>query len=262
MSPGPIARRPEDLALLLSALAGPGERDAAGWSLALPVPENLPLSACRFACLLEHPECPVDRPYLERMHQFVEWLRASGATVADSRLPDFSFTRATELMNLLTRSETSTRLDAGQFDAARTLAGNDRIDPESHQRRNAVGTTLTHRDWLLLHEERLNICDSWRRFFKEFDAFLCPVAAGTAPPLATAGDAATRLIEVNGLRISMLDQHFWAAIPSLPYLPAVSLPIGRTSDGLPAGIQVVGPAYGDLQIIDICRQIAGQYRQR
>ena len=259
---GPIARRPEDLALLLSALAGPGERDSAGWSLALPAPVDRPLRACRFACLLEHPDCPVDWPYLELMQGFVEWLRARGATVDDRRLPDFNFTRATEVMNLLTRSETSTRLTADQFDEAMALAGDDRTDPESHRGRNAIGATLTHRDWLLLHEERLNICDSWRRFFEEYDAFLCPVAASTAPPLATAGNAEERRIEVNGVRIPILDQHFWTAIASLPCLPAVSMPIGPTGDGLPAGIQVVGPAFGDLHIIDICRHIAGQYRER
>ena len=259
---GPIARRPEDLALLLLALAGPGERDSDGWGLALPAPADRPLAACRFACLLEHPDCPVDGPYLERMQGFVEWLRALGVTVDDRRLPNFSFTRATELMNLLTRSETSTRLTTDQYDEATSLAGDDRIDPDSHRRRNAVGTTLAHRDWLLLHEERLEICDSWRRFFDEFDAFLCPVAASTAPPLAPAGDAAERMIEVNGRRIPMLDQHFWAAIASLPYLPAVSLPTGQTKEGLPASIQVVGPAYGDLQVIDICKQISDHCRER
>ena len=70
------------------------------------------------------------------------------------------------------------------------------------------------------------------------------------------------MIEVNGRRIPMLDQHFWAAIASLPYLPAVSLPTGQTKEGLPASIQVVGPAYGDLQIIDICKQISDHFRDR
>ena len=58
----------------------------------------------------------------------------------------------------------------------------------------------------------------------------------------------------------MLDQHFWAAVASLPYLPAVAMPIGRTGDGLPAGIQVVGPVYRDLQIIDICTRLELQCR--
>ncbi len=252
---GPITRRPEDLALLLQALAGPGAREADAWALALPVPEKRPLSACRFACLLDHPDCPIDRPYLERMQAFVETLRARGARVDAGRLPDFSFSRAAELMNLLVRSETSTRLTDAQFEEARALADDDRVAPDSHRRRNALGTVIPHRDWLQLHEERLEICESWSRFFGDYDAFLCPVAASTAPPLAIHGNAVDRTVEVNGVRIPMLDQHFWAAVASLPYLPAVAMPIGRTGDGLPAGIQVVGPAYRDLQIIDICARI-------
>ena len=255
---GPITRRPEDLALLLTALAGAGELDSDGWTLALPGPENRPLSACRFACLLDHPDCPVDRPYLELMQGFVETLRAEGATVDDGRLPDFSFTRATELMNLLVRGETSTRLTDERFAEAVTLADNDSLDPDSHGRRNARGTVLRHRDWLLLHEERLRIREAWRRFFRDRDAFLCPVAAGTAPPLACDDNVLDRTIEVNGVRIPMLDQHFWAAVASLAFLPSVSMPIGRARDGLPAGIQVIGAAYRDLDIIDICARIASR----
>jgi len=253
---GPITRRPEDLALLLWVLAGADESDSDAWTLTLPGPENRPLSACRFACLLDHPDCPVDRPYLELMQGFVETLRAEGAKVDDGRLPDFSFTRATELMNLLVRGETSTRLTNERFAEAVALADNDSIDPDSHGRRNARGTVLRHRDWLLLHEERLRIREVWRRFFRDCDAFLCPVAAGTAPPLARDGNVLDRTIEVNGVRIPMLDQHFWAAVASLAFLPSVSMPIGCTRDGLPAGIQVVGAAYRDLDIIDICARIA------
>ena len=258
---GPITREPEDLALLLAALAGPCEPESGGWTLALPAPDGRALSARRFACLLDHPDCPIDRPCLELMQGFVERLRAEGAKVDAGRLPDFSFSRATELMNLLVRAETSTRLTGDRYAEALALAGDDGTAPDSHRRRNALGTTLAHRDWLLLHEERLRICGAWRRFFRDYDAFLCPVTAGTAPPLASDSAVLDRTIEVNGVRIPMLDQHFWAAVASLPWLPSVSMPIGRTRDGLPAGIQVVGPAYHDLDVIDICARIASRRRE-
>ena len=84
------------------------------------------------------------------------------------------------------------------------------------------------------------------------------MAAGTAPPLACDDNVLDRTIEVNGIRIPMLDQHFWAAVASLAFLPSVSMPIGRTRDGLPAGIQVISAAYRDLDIIDICARIASR----
>ena len=258
---GPIAREPADLALLLSELAGPGEPESDAWTLALPAPEGRPLSTRRFACLLDHPGCPIDRPYLELMQEFVEVLRAKGAKVDEGRLPEFSFSRATELFNLLVRSETSTRLSDDSFDAALALAGGERIDPDSHEYRNARGTAILHRDWLQLHEERLEICQAWRRFFKEYDAFLCPVAASTAPRIMNDDNVANRMIEVNGVRIPMLDQHFWAAVASLPYLPAVSMPVGVATNGLPAGIQVVGPVYRDFDVIEICTRIAASIEE-
>ena len=36
-------------------------------------------------------------------------------------------------------------------------------------------------------------------------------------------------------------QPFWIAQPSLPGLPTLSAPAGRTADGLPVGIQIIGP---------------------
>jgi hypothetical protein len=39
------------------------------------------------------------------------------------------------------------------------------------------------------------------------------------------------------------DQAFWVSHASLPGLPAVAAPTGRTPGGLPVGAQIVGPLY-------------------
>ena len=41
------------------------------------------------------------------------------------------------------------------------------------------------------------------------------------------------------------DQAFWVSHASLPGLPAVAAPTGRTPGGLPVGAQIVGPLYED-----------------
>ena len=254
---GPLARRAEDLAVLLSALAGPAEMDAAGWTVQLPQPEPRPPSSYRLAALLDHGDCPVDRPYRDVMEEFIDSLRQSGVTVDLSVLPDVSFTRATELMNLLVRAETATRLSEPAFQEAVSGAREARPDDDGHRRRNARGAALAHRDWLRLHEERQRIRMAWRRFFAGYDAFLCPVAASAAPPLAPGGELADRTIEVNGRPQPVLDQHFWSAVASVPYLPAVVMPIGTTAEGLPLGLQVMGPADHDLRVIALASLLHG-----
>jgi amidase len=57
------------------------------------------------------------------------------------------------------------------------------------------------------------------------------------------------------------DQHpFWISHASLPGLPAVSAPIGRTARGLPVGAQIVGPLYEDDTAITFAELTAGVVR--
>jgi amidase len=190
------------------------------------------------------------------MAMFVERLRASGVTVDENVLPGFDFSRATETFNLLARAETSTMATDDDY---QTALG-DTSQP-GHRGRNARGTTLSHRDWLHLHEERLGYQREWVGYFDRYDGFLSPVAAACAQPLATGIDSVLRrTVDVNGRDIEMTDQHFWASIPTLSRLPAVTLPIGVSRDGLPAGMQLVGPAYCDLDLIAMGETLVGTAR--
>ncbi len=45
----------------------------------------------------------------------------------------------------------------------------------------------------------------------------------------------------------------------LVYLPSTVAPIGLTADGLPVGVQIVGPQYGDRLCIQFARLIEREY---
>jgi amidase len=47
----------------------------------------------------------------------------------------------------------------------------------------------------------------------------------------------------DGVKREYLNQPFWTAHASLPGLPAVAAPIGRTPGGLPVGAQIIGPLH-------------------
>jgi len=49
------------------------------------------------------------------------------------------------------------------------------------------------------------------------------------------------------------DQLFWAGFPGAVYLPATVAPCGFTPGGLPVGVQIVGPQYGDRTCIRFAR---------
>ena len=263
---GPLCRTPEEIGLVLSAIVGPGEFDRPGWRFELPRPGPGAPSALRVAALLDHPSCPIDRPYLDVMRTYVEQLRRIGVTVETDAVPEVDFDRATEVMNLLVRSEGSTRLDDEAFRAYRAEAEGEAEDEgggaqegAAHLARlSARGRTISHRDWLRLHEERLRIRRAWDRFYREYDAFLCPVSSTAAPPLIERSTILDRTILVNGERMPMLKQHFWSAMSVLPYLPSLTVPIGRVEGGMPVGIDWMGPAFGDLHLADVTAMVGAE----
>jgi amidase len=53
---------------------------------------------------------------------------------------------------------------------------------------------------------------------------------------------------------------FWAGLVGLAYLPATAIPIAQSGEGLPIGVQVVGPQYGDLTCIHFAKLLEQEYR--
>ena len=63
---------------------------------------------------------------------------------------------------------------------------------------------------------------------------------------------------VNGVQEPYFDQVFWAGLASGAYLPATVLPTGLDAQGLPIGVQLIGPEYGDLVTIGIAEFLEEQ----
>ena len=71
-----------------------------------------------------------------------------------------------------------------------------------------------------------------------------------------------RTIDVNGERRPYLDLMGWANLASVAYLPATVAPVGRTADGLPVGIQIIGPYLEDrtpMHIAKLMEDVTGGF---
>jgi amidase len=79
------------------------------------------------------------------------------------------------------------------------------------------------------------------RFFKRFDVLLTPVAATAAFPHNHNPSRDERTVSVSGKSVPYAEQLFFAGLASLSYLPATVAPIGLTEEGLPVGLQIIGP---------------------
>jgi Asp-tRNA(Asn)/Glu-tRNA(Gln) amidotransferase A subunit family amidase len=96
-------------------------------------------------------------------------------------------------------------------------------------------------------DERERIRDAWRRFFDDWDVLLCPVVTTCARP----HDDPPPLSDI-----------FWASLATLAYLPATVFPAGRSDEGLPIGVQVIGRELADKTTIELARLAAPQAQGR
>ena len=142
-----------------------------------------------------------------------------------------------------------------QQEAARLKPG----DP-SYYAWMAEGITMSHRIFLQRNETRERMRRAWAAFFQDWDVFLCPPAATPAQPHDHAGERHQRTIAVNGHRVPTTDQLFWAGISCFFLLPGTVAPLGLSQAGLPYGVQIVGPQFGDLTTIHLARLLEKSWR--
>lgn len=126
--------------------------------------------------------------------------------------------------------------------------------------RHMRGLAQSHREWLRADEERWQMRRRWAAFFEQYDALLCPVLPLPAIPHdRRPGGADVRTVVVNGETRPYWDLVTWTGIANLLGLPAASVPIGRTrAEGLPVGLQLVGPHLEDRTVIELARRVAEQ----
>ena len=257
---GPMARSADDLALALSVMAGADEIDGAGWRLELPAPRKKSLREFRVAVMLTDPVSDVDHEVQARLQALADFLGKKKAKVSLTARPAIDTAEAQRAYIFLLRAATAGRQTAAQFlqnvEIARGLAPDD----ERYYARMMRASTASHRDWLAANETRHKMRWRWAEFFREWDLLLCPVASSAAFPHDHEGERHDRTIVVNGRRVPTTDQLFWAGYTCMAYLPATAAPCGFTPGGLPVGVQIVGPQYGDRTCIEFARLLEREFQ--
>ncbi|MBI4629697.1 MAG: amidase, partial [Candidatus Rokubacteria bacterium] len=257
---GPLARSADDLATALAIMAGPDAIEAAGWHLRLLPPHQTRLRDFKVALMLDAPGFPVDREVQDRLAALGGFLRRRKAKVDERARPAIDAAEAFRVYVRLLRAATSDRQSDADFarnvDIARGLAPAD----ESYHARATRANVLSHRDWLAANEARHRMRRAWAEFFRAYDLLLCPVAGTAAFPHDQQGERHERTVIVNGQRVPVVDHMFWAGYSGASYLPSTAAPCGFTPAGLPVGVQIVGPQYGDLACLAFARLLEREFQ--
>ncbi len=253
---GPLGRSAADLGLLLDVLAGPDAWDAVGWRLALPPARHGSLRGYRVAAWLDDPYCPVDAAVRARGEETVAALRAAGVAVDTEARPVPDLGAAYRCYERLLWPVMSGGMAPDEVEEMARVAALATPDDANAFDRFTRAVTLRHRDWVAVDEERQQLRARWAEFFTRFDVLLCPITTTAAIPHDHAGTLLSRTIRVNGAERPYLDQIVWAGLVTMALLPSTVAPVGRTPDGLPVGLQVVGPYLEDRTTVDFAARLA------
>jgi amidase len=235
---GPIARSAADAALLLDAMAGPHRaeplsRDAPAVSFveavrAAPAPRRVAFSP-------QLNITPVD-PEVARICAAASHRLAEMGTELDDACPDF--TGAFDTFQVLRAA-----WFAGEHEAE-LRDHRDLLKPEIVGEIEK-GLAISAGDIARAERERTRLYRNVVAFFDDHDLLLCPTAI--VPPF----DVDQRYVEeVNGQRFANYVQ--WTSITSaitLTSCPAASVPVGFTHEGLPVGLQVIGPPHEEARVL-------------
>jgi amidase len=245
---GPLARSARDLEIAFKAIAGPDAADATGWQLRLPRAPDKTWRQWKIGVLRDAPNAEVDRSVQERIQAVAEFLARRGAKVDDRARPDIDLAEAHHVFIQLLRAATTRALTDEMFSRHQEAARQLRPDDDSYYAWMVKANTMLHRDWLYLNEKRHRMRLKWGEFFRQYDLLLCPAAATPAFAHNQQGERWERMVSVNGKPQPSTTQMFWAGYSGMCYLPSTVAPAGFSA-GLPVGVQIVGPQYGDLTCI-------------
>ncbi len=78
---------------------------------------------------------------------------------------------------------------------------------------------------------------------------VCPIAATPAFPIGT------EVLEIDGQEYEEIDLFSMSTYVNAMSLPAAAVPVGRTPDGLPIGVQVIGRRYRELEVLAVAKEL-------
>jgi amidase len=248
---GPMARSAFDLELALAVVAAPSVPDQTAWSVRIPPSRHERLSEFRVALWASGKSFSIDQRCLEAMHAFAGDLRAVGVDVDEHARPEIDIDASDDLYVAMLFAIVSEGMPEEVLVATEQAARQLNAGPRSYPTRIARAVRFTHHQFLALAEQQQQLRAAWARFFQRYDVILCPVMPTVAFAHDHSGEGPghiaqySRTIQVDGRPVSYLNGLQWPGLVTVANLPATAIPTGRFIEGMPMGIQAVGPYLED-----------------
>lgn len=253
---GPFTNSIEDSALLLEIMAGKDEYDSTVSSKKVENYASFEKPAkLKIAVLQESLETEgVDPEVVTKMNQIIEKLKSDGHEVENVSFPYLEYMVPTYYV--LTTAEASSNLsrfdgvhygyrspEAVGVEATYVNSRSEGFGPEV-QRRIMAGTFVLSNEFYDAYytkgqKVRRVLKDKTDEIYKNFDMMILPTTPSTAFPLNAVKDP-----------IQMYLQDIFTVHANLTGNPAISLPLGQHSNGMPFGIQVMADHFKEKELFN------------
>jgi aspartyl-tRNA(Asn)/glutamyl-tRNA(Gln) amidotransferase subunit A len=256
---GPMARSVEDCAIMLEAMAGFDPKDATSLQMDVPNWEaalDADLKGKRIGIPREYRMDGTDAEILSSWEQGKEWLRDAGAEIVDIALPHTKY--ALPAYYIIAPAEASSNL--ARYDGVRyglrdlpdgaglqDMYAATRADGfgDEVKRRILIGTYVLSAGfydayYTQAQKVRALVAQDFESAWSQCDAILAPTTPTASFPLGS----------LNDDPLTMYLNDVFAVPASLAGLPAMSVPAGLNSDGLPLGLQIVGKPFDEQGVLN------------
>jgi aspartyl-tRNA(Asn)/glutamyl-tRNA(Gln) amidotransferase subunit A len=241
-SPGPVTKTVDDAALILQVISGRDPRDATTSDVSVPdYPSCLTSPTKMRIGISEDYFTGVDREIVQKVEEAIGYFKKSGHTVKKIKLFDPKY--AIDVYTILQRSEVSSNL--GRYDGIRY--GNDRtFFGAEAKRRVMLGTYALSSGYYDAYYKKAQkvrtlIIEDFARAFEAVDVIIGPTTPVTALKVGASAD--------NPMFGELMD--VLVEPSSIAGLSGINMPAGFSKEGMPIGMQIIGPQFGEERVLNL-----------
>jgi amidase len=249
---GPMARSASDLLAALDVLGGPTGYVTKAWQWKLPASRGTSVREFRVGYVIDDTiaaPIPEMRALLEST---IASLGRAGTRLKAGWPSGFQFQQLIDnyTFHLRTMRSVTGPSEGPSVESARVAD-------------DTSSGAILFTSWQRENRQRLAFRDLWQNYFRDIDVFLSPVVFVPAFLHDHSEPRQNRTLNVSSGGRNYMDVRNWITIASLTGCPATIAPVGMTQDGLPVGIQIMGPFWEDatpIRFAELLSQETGGFR--
>ncbi len=250
---GPLTQNVEDSAILYDAITSFDPKDSTSSNLELiSIYQNLNPNRKLTIAVVDNYIAEASKDIQKAYASTVEALKDAGHTIIHKNMANTKYDIATYYIVATAEATTNlARYDGIRYgnrqkgsNLAQTYTNTRDLFGDEVKRRILLGNFVLSSGYydayyLKAQKVRHLIRDEFNKIFEEADLILSPVAPSVAPKIGSFHDP-----------LEMYKSDMFTIAINLAGLPAISLPVAKSSEGMPIGLQLIGKAFNEQAVFD------------